>query len=63
MSNTDDYKLKCDAIIVWASRKKGKQFDISFVESVLQFIDNADHITDRQAECIDTIITKFKIEI
>jgi len=60
MSETE-YSLKCDAIIEWAENKKGKPFDTTFVVSISDHIRDAGFISQKQMDCIENILTKFKI--
>ena len=53
--------MNCERILQWARNKRGKVFDTGFVESILQWVRENDHVTERQMECVENIIEKFKI--
>ena len=57
-----DYEQKIERILEWAKHKKGKPFDTATIEGILEWITENDDITDGQMNCIDNIITKFKIK-
>lgn len=59
----EEYSLKdkCYAIIEWA--KYRKNFDISFVESVLEYEEERGETTIAQENAIDHIISKWRIKI
>ena len=61
MSNAIEYKSKMIKILEWSTHRK-KAFDTSFIESVLDFVEQNDFISDKQMECIDNIITKFHLK-
>jgi hypothetical protein len=60
--STIEYEKKIEIILEWAKRKRGKPFDTTCVEGILDWIIENDDITDGQVNCIDNIITKFKIK-
>ena len=57
----DECEMNCERILQWARNKKGKVFDTGFVESILEWVRENDHVTERQMECVENIIEKFKI--
>ena len=59
----DECEMNCERILRWARNKKGKPFDTTFVESILDWVRENNHVTDRQLECVNNIIEKFKIPL
>lgn len=52
----DECEMNCERILQWARNKRGKVF----VESILEWVRENDHVTERQMECVDeNIIEKF----
>ncbi len=51
----------CVRILNWALTKKGKPFDATVVENILDWVRQNDHATERQLEVTQNIIDKFKI--
>ena len=60
MTTCEEYKEKCDDIIRFMTHKN-KKFDLTFVENVKSFIQEHDHITEKQESAIDSIYTKWKV--
>ncbi len=56
----DDQQEKVDAVIAWGS-SPGNCFDLSFVESLSEWLDEKGSLTDAQEEALDNIIDKFGI--
>ena len=54
-----EYIQKCEKILDWSQRKP--KFNNEFVKSVLKFIEENNYISEKQIQCVDKIITKFKI--
>ena len=64
----EEYQIKIEKIISWASFRNAnpkikKKFDTDFVENINSFIEDDGFISDKQMECVDKIIEKFKITI
>ncbi len=57
----NECEANCERILEWASKKKGKPFDTTTVENILHWIRENDFATDRQIDCTNNIIEKFKI--
>ena len=53
----EECEMNCERILQWARNKRGKVF----VESILEWVRENDHVTERQMQCVDNIIEKFKI--
>ena len=53
----DECEMNCERILQWARNKRGT----AFVESILEWVRENDHVTERQMECVENIIEKFKI--
>jgi hypothetical protein len=58
-SNEMLYKEKCDDILNWATKKP--KFDQRFIQSIKDYIDKNNYISEKQMNCVDNIITKFKL--
>lgn len=54
------YTEKCYTILKWSGTQK--YFNPSFVSSILRQIDFKNNITEKQAQCIDNIIVKWRIK-
>ena len=54
-------EANCVRILNWAPTKKGKTFDTTVVENILDWVRQNDHATKRQLEVTQNIIDKFKI--
>ena len=54
-------EANCERILNWAPKKKGKPFDTTVVENILDWVRQNDHATERQLEVTQNIIDKFKI--
>ena len=64
-----DYDVKCERIIEWAEQRnknlRGKQrhFDATTIEGILSWIRENDAVTENQAQTIDNIIEKWRIQM